>query len=450
MKAFAPWLAVAAAAATAVAAPSVSDVTFSQSAGRVEISYRLLGEPGIVTVDIQTNGVSIGAENFTGVFGDVNKLVSATGETCRISWDPSLDWPNRLFPDPITRAVVTVWATNCPPDYAVVPLDAWSAQSSGWDGIRYYVSTNALPHGGLSNDVYRTTRLVLRRIHAAGVEMRHGSPGNEKGRTKNYENPRMITLSQDYWMGIYEMTQAQWKSLIGSYPATFFTAERDMRPVEQSGYKQLRGATIGVSSWPDGEDPHGVDDSSPIDSIRKRTGVKFDLPSRAQWEFACRAGANTGYYDGSNPTSDQDVASAALSLLARYRHSPGITVSSADAVASTPPSAGGTAKVGSYLPNAWGLYDMLGNVEELTLDHFHCDNDFWNKNYDIFAGQPDIDPKGNSYSAGVTEHHLAYGGAWNTETWKVRCSGFLTTWYGSADSSVKNVGFRLCAPIAMK
>ena len=91
--------------------------------------------------------------------------------------------------------------------------------------------------------------------------------------------------------------------------------------------------------------------------IQARTGLNFDLPTEAQWEYACRAGMTSNYNNGGSNESD-------LAQLGRYWDNGGSGYSQSCTIAN------GTAKVGAYQLNAWGLYDMHGNVWEWCLDWF--------------------------------------------------------------------------------
>ena len=162
--------------AWANAAPEVSGVTLTQDADRtVRIAYALSGEPGIVTVDIQTNGVSIGGTLLTHFAGDVNRLVQPGSRS--MSWQPHRAWPDNGVSTNL-QAVVTAWATNAPPDYLVVSLTCTNS-------VRYFADAASVP-GGVTNDLYKTDEIVLRRCHAANVEWRMGSSvtPEETGRTR--------------------------------------------------------------------------------------------------------------------------------------------------------------------------------------------------------------------------------------------------------------------------
>ena len=171
------FLAAAVAACALNAAPTVSDVTiaFDEDSRMMTIGYSL-SEDAVVTVDILTNNVSIGAEKFADVAGDVNGVVKAGRGT--ISWRPEHLWPDQLFTTPLFTAKVSAWKLDEPPPYLVV----WITEEKG--KVRYYESEKALP-GGITNVVYRAKRLVMRRIPAKGVTWLMGSPENETGRQAN-------------------------------------------------------------------------------------------------------------------------------------------------------------------------------------------------------------------------------------------------------------------------
>ena len=115
------------------------------------ITYTLSGAPGIVTVDILTNGVSIGAENFLNLSGDVNRKVEPGAR--QIIWrKPYVDWASvggGAFP---ATAVVTAWATNSPPTYMVIDTETLLPAD-----FRFYPCAEAIP-GGITNSMYKTAR----------------------------------------------------------------------------------------------------------------------------------------------------------------------------------------------------------------------------------------------------------------------------------------------------
>ena len=151
--------------------PVLSGVDVSADAGtRLITAAYTLSEPGIVTFDVRTNGVSIGDHLLTSVFGDVNKLVGSGAHS--LYWRPDA---STLGVDMSSADVVlTAWSTSSPPDYMALNLLNWS--------VRYYTSTNALP-GGLDDIAYKTDVLLLRRIPAGGQTFTEGSPTSPAAET---------------------------------------------------------------------------------------------------------------------------------------------------------------------------------------------------------------------------------------------------------------------------
>lgn len=145
------------------------------------------------------------------------------------------------------------------------------------------------------------------------------------------------------------------------------------RPVESVSYNTIRGSSAGAG-WPAS---NAVDPNSFMDKLRKQTGLsEFDLPTEAQWEYACRAGTTTCFNDGAasaNVSGWNAKSNAWLDALGRYTYNGGriIVVPVVDPPFGCGPT-NGTGIVGSYLPNAWGLYDTHGNVWEWCLD-WHAD-----------------------------------------------------------------------------
>lgn len=248
----------------------------------------------------------------------------------------------------------------------------------------------ALPPGGWT-DEYKTTKLVLRRIPSGTFVM--GSPTNELGRQRG-EYQHQVTLSQDFYIGVFEVTAKQWERITGEGPVTFDSAGHyGADPAVNMSYWRLRNGSYnnaqgGVSDWPVSDN---VDKESFMGVMRAHTGLTFDLPTEAQWEYACRAGTTTALNSGEKLSSKD--ADSGLAELARYMRNSG-AVPVGDGV---DPEGGTTAKVGSYRPNAWGLYDMHGNVWESCLD--------------LFGPYPNAvnDPKGTTDGT-LLHDHVARGG----------------------------------------
>ena len=342
--------------------------------------------------------------NFTGAAGARLDAIAATGSgsvTCSV---------------PMCYRVVAA-VTNASPavtegDYLVVDLSGGPSASS------YPVSYLAAVPGGGWTDEHKTTKLVLRRLPATAPDFTMGSPSGEMGRNTD-ETQHTVTLSQGFYVCVFEVTQKQWERVTGLWPSYFDNASyRDARPVEQVSYNAIRGSSAGAG-WPASG---AVDASSFLGLLRARTGLAFDLPTEAQWEYACRAGTTTALNSGYNLTSTgQD---ARMDAVGRYWYNGGSGYTQSGDTSDT---SVGSAKVGSYLPNAWGLYDMHGNVWQWCLD--------WYGNYPGTVS----DPKGASSGSA----RVIRGGGWYD--YDNACRSANRTGY-PPDGVNFHIGFRVALP----
>jgi formylglycine-generating enzyme required for sulfatase activity len=155
-----------------------------------------------------------------------------------------------------------------------------------------------------------------------------GSPGDEKGRFPE-EGPRhWVRITRGFWMGETPVTQAQWKAVMGRNPSKF---PGDDRPVEQVSWYHSLDFIRRLNEW--------------------IPGLGAALPSEAQWEYACRADTTGAFHDGSPCTEPRDM-DPALDRLGWFSENSG----------------GETHPVRQKRPNAWGLYDLHGNVWEWCRD----------------------------------------------------------------------------------
>lgn len=343
--------AATAAASGFAAVPTVENVTIRQdpSSRVVYVNYDLTGEDGYVTVEFLTNGVSVGGVNIGSLYGDANKFVTqGTGKT--VSWKIYKSFKGYHSDEAALSARVTAYAKGIPPDYCVIDLKT-GAKS-------FYPSESELP-GGIDSDVYRTTKLVLRRIPAAGVTARLGcTDAGERQVTSSddygIETAHNVTFTKDYYMGVFEWTVGQCKALGYTDIPTQRDFTTDVHPVGYLMYKSFRGDYNDGYDFSSGNGK--VNANSVFGMLRARVGTSltapgYDLPSEAQWEYACRAETTTSFSNGETFTGGTSP-SEALKKIAQCRGNCGWV----------------SQRVGGLAPNAWGLYDMHGNLAEFCGD----------------------------------------------------------------------------------
>ena len=217
----------------------------------------------------------------------------------------------------------------------------------------------------------------------------------EKG-SFEYGDGKKYTITKPYYIGVFEVTQSQYKFITGEDPSS---SKGELKPVHNLSYEKIRGKMEGLK-WPAS---NSVDKSSPIGRLRARTGIDFDLPTEVQWELACRAGTKSAYNNGKD---DED---SMLKLGCCNKGDGGILE---------------PMKVGLFLPNKFGLYDMHGNIHEWVLDR---GNGSWaDMKWERELKEKDIDPvgaqsgtsrfmRGGSYLTGADgctsnfRHRVPYG-----------------------------------------
>ena len=418
----------------AMATPVVSNVTMTQDTGRmVTITYSL-SEDSVVTLNVLTNAtpnaatgwVSIGGAAICNAQGDVWKKVSQGSKT--ITWRPDQSWKDEFgngfkVEDGCAKAVVTAWSLDNTPNYMVVDVSDAAQPNTQ----RYYPAADFVP-GGVSNGLYKTTTLLMRKIMAKDVVWTMGSTTLETQRnpdqgSANREATHQVALTNNYYIGVYQVTQAQWALIQPSRPepaAWNNAADRAMRPVEQVCYNEIRlradnetatSEQIDSYSWPKGPNPDSF-----LGKLRTRSGLDFDLPSEAQWEFAARAGnGDTKWGDGSGILNNNKDAN--LNLLGRYELNGGKVWNGSSHVEPTDKSlygpTNGTAIVGSYAPNAWGLYDTAGNLWEWC-------HDWYEQDISAYGGAVNIDPSAPAQprSGNSATIRVCRGGSWrNAASW---------------------------------
>ena len=459
------------------AVPQISNVGMArkQADGAVSIAYRLSGAPAVVTMAFSAAGNGLGTGAQLSVTGDVNVLVQPGVHTAVLPSLPAGVEGRNL------AVQVRAWATNCPPDYLVLNL------TNANEKARYYLSADEVP-GGVTAQQYKTTHLVMRKIPAANVEWRMGSPEQEaghaawysRGSAKDYssgENLHYVRLTEDYYLGIYPVTYRQhcWatRSAGATYGywgnADFADVRRDDWPYAPTQYVSLRswmhdndkgcdglhedGTTcVYIHRWP--RDGHTIDAArSPkclkstgtytpyLRSWRDTFGFEFDLPTDAQWEFACRAGTRGALYNDTD-RANYTMASSQEKLdeiAWNMNNSMDETVQ----MRTVKP-------VGLKQPNAFGLYDMIGNVWEWCLDVSYAP---------ALSGETVVDPTGPDDANTRSRTCILRGGSFCSPVGTCRSAARVavaTPYLGSnafADDEIDGhktsswqYGYRLCLP----
>ena len=332
----------------------------------------------------------------------------------RITWDANADGVTNYT----ERAEFSVRIVHYSEAYMVIDV------SGGPTTNCYPVDfLNGAPANGFNTEEYKGDKIVLRRIHPGSYIA--GSPENpeEAGRNPQREAQHRVALSQPFYIGIFEITQQQYQNVKNSKPSSLQGDNWKFRPVESVTYGDIRGG-----NWP--TVPAPAENSfvgkllSKCKSRNPSTGeytdavTGFDLPTEFQWEYACRAGttkafSTTNPFDNTSATAQEDQ----LKSLGRYvnNQNDGHGESSGHTI------------VGSYLPNAWGLYDMHGNVWERCRDWVALD---------VSALKQYRDPTGPDSA----DERSQRGGSWSRQ---VNYSRSAFRGGNPADKKLDELGFRL-------
>lgn len=395
-----------------IAAPLVTNVDVAQQEWPdtdVDIYYDLFdaeGSSNTVNVAISEDGGWIYNVQATNFSGDIGYPV-LPGEYKHIVWHAGADYPGREEYAMRVRIVAeNVSAANL---YMVVDL------SGGPNAASYPISYLSAPPP--KTDEYKKTKILLRKISKGTYLM--GSPVYERFRGSD-ETQHQVTFTKDFYMGVYEMTQAQYSNVMNLSPSTFNRGvHAPKRPVSNVTWTTVRGGT-----WNPGGAPSA---SSCIGKLRAKTGRTFDLPTEAQWEYACRAGTLTMLNNG---TDVEDYYwDPKLDLLGRYWENGGYMC----ILPYTNSVVGAHAEVGIYLPNQWGLYDMHGNIFEWCLD-------WYASNYGNSGYGPVTDPSG-PLKTETSERHMLRGRSFMDDAGFCRSAERMSN---PASYTYHDIGFRLC------
>ena len=397
-------LAAATLAGALVADVSVEDVKCTQRYpwnGLVDIEYTIACDDP--NAEIYVNPVGFNGDTGLTVFpthftGDGATNTVKAGKHTMV-WDAKADLGN-LFSS--KNFQIKMYAGKKLSRYIVIDI-------SGGTEAENYPIRHSIEGPNLADDTCRTTEIWMRLIPPGTFMM--GSPEDEVGRATD-EDLHKVTLTKPFYIGVFEVTQRQWELIKGDRPS-YFKNDYETRPVENVNHDVIRSVCNST---------HPVGSGSFLGILQKKLSASgFDLPTEAQWEYACRAGTQSAIYMGeelSGLRSCQEVNN-----LCRYYYN-GYNGSGVNNGMSTSES---TAKVGSYQPNGFGLYDMYGNVSEICND----------SKIDQLGTAPQVDPL--FYTK---DYKVGRGGCWQSKANVMRsgCRGDMSVFTGSRYNTV---GFRL-------
>ena len=255
-------------------------------------------------------------------------------------------------------------------------------QGKGRDGTPAKKAESDKP---LTLDLGDGVTMKFVRIEAGKFTM--GSPETEKDRSKNEGPQRQVTISSPFYMGVTEVTQSQYKAVMGTQP--------------WEGQRYAKAGADNAASYINWDEATAF-----CVALSKKTGRTVRLPTEAEWEYACRAGTTTAYGFGDDASRFGDYAwydGNAYDKDETYAH-----------------------PVGAKKPNAWGLYDMHGNVYEWCADWYA----------DSYANADARDPKGPATGSA----RVLRGGSWLSIP--QRCRAAYRSW-GSPDGRDVLIGFRV-------
>ena len=196
-----------------------------------------------------------------------------------------------------------------------------------------------------------------------------GSPSNDLESERDEQPQHPVRITRPFYLGAFEVTQDQYERVTAENPSWFSAKGGGKKQVAGQDTRQL---PVDMVSWEEAiEFCHEL--SARPDE--RRFGRVYRLPTEAEWEYACRAGTTTRFAFGPMLHTQQARIAGALSG----------------------PSYNQPAKVGGYPPNAWGLYDMHGNVWEWCADFYE---------FDYYRSAPPDDPRGPAEGTG----HVIRGG----------------------------------------
>ena len=294
--------------------------------------------------------------------------------------------------------------------------------------------TDVLIWVDVTNDVYKTDKMVFRRIPAAGQSYMFQTNNASVNGGAGVE----VSFTKDFYIGVFQLTQAQAVKFNNGYNPSWLTNElySAKRPMQGLRVSKVEAGNIidylrYKSMWPDDASHDLRDQGCILERMQNTYGIVFDLPTEAMWEYACRAGTYTDLYTGDPSHTGAPTDSHTMKIMRINKPLPSDDERNCDLNY-------GPDEVGKYLPNAWGLYDMLGNVWEWCLDRFIESAYVADHTY----GADPIGPSGDNGSAGKS---VCRGGSYtSTKYTKLTVRSRVSKERSYPINQTKDYGVRLC------
>jgi eukaryotic-like serine/threonine-protein kinase len=308
-----------------------------------------------------------------------------------------MQYPRCSLTFAIMMIMATTWASTAPqekpvsgqttPSFAIVPFSADQARAH---------QDKWAAHLKQKVEIENSLGMKFRLIPPGEFFM--GSPATEDKRFPD-EHQHRVRLTKPFYLGVYEVTQAQYEKVIGTNPAQFKGAKRPLDNV----------------SW---EDAQAF--LRKLNSLEQGTGRVYRLPTEAEWEFACRAGTATPFHFGDSLDSTQ------ANFNGDHPYGQG----------KKGPSRYGTVPVGTFPANAFGLHDMHGNVCEWCQDGYDA-------NFNIKENGTAVDPVNEQ----ANKYRVLRGSSWFFWGHDLRSA---CRDRGAPDEHRNEFGFRVALSITVK
>ena len=328
-----------------------------------EINFAINHQKPLVAVHVEATELPKGLELR---MGDIQAILKWRMNAERFQRQMEKTIPNSLMRVPPRAATERIVSLPESPPMAAAPKVGFFQRVMGGmrqGTAREEVGRKAQPQAGDALAVDLGQGIALDLVWCPPGSFMMGSPENELGRSDD-ELLHRVTLTKGFWIGKFPVTQGQWETLMGGNPSNFKAVGKDA-PVENVSWDDCQGFLAKLH---------------PL-AARAVPNAQARLPTEAEWEYACRAGTGTALNSGKNLTSAEGEC-ANMDAVGWYGKNSGTS----------------THPAGQKAPNAWGIFDMHGDVWEWCTD--------W---YGAYSNGDATDPAGPSSGSG----RVLRGGSWN-------------------------------------